>query len=191
MNETTETLNSAAKTSTWMGILTVVVGVIALGSPFASGVVLTYMIGFLLIGGGITRGIYAFKAGSLGKGALMLAFGAVTLIAGFVVIANPVLGLATLTIILFAYFLIEGITGTILAFQLKPQKGWGVMLAHGIITLLLAIMIYRNWPVSAVWLPGVLVGINLLFSGIAMLAIGSGARILSDAASEAQAGPET
>ena len=114
VNETTETLNIAAKTSTWMGILTVVVGIIALGSPMASGVVLTYMIGFLLIGGGITRGIYAFKAGSLGKGILMLAFGAVTVIAGFVVVANPILGLATLTIILFAYFLVEGITGIIL-----------------------------------------------------------------------------
>jgi uncharacterized membrane protein HdeD (DUF308 family) len=184
VNETAETLNSAAKTSTWMGILTVIVGIIALGSPFASGVVLTYMIGFLLIGGGITRGIYAFKAGSLGKGILMLAFGAVTIIAGFVVVANPVLGLATLTIILFAYFLVEGITGIILAFQLKPQQGWGVMLINGVVSLLLAVMVYRNWPVSAVWLPGVLVGINLLFSGITMLAIGSTARDLRNAASE-------
>ena len=104
MNETAEAFDSASKTSTWMGILTVIVGVIALGSPFASGVLLTYMIGFLLIGGGITRGIYAFKTGSLGKGILMLAFSAVTVIAGLVVIANPILGLATLTIILLARF---------------------------------------------------------------------------------------
>ena len=114
----------------------------------------------------------------------MLAFGAVTVIAGFVVVANPVLGLATLTIILFAYFLVEGITGIILAFQLKPQQGWGVMLINGVVSLLLAVMVYRNWPVSAVWLPGVLVGINLLFSGFAMLAIGSTARDLRNAASE-------
>jgi uncharacterized membrane protein HdeD (DUF308 family) len=184
MNETAETLDSASKTSTWMGILTVIVGIIALGSPFASGVVLTYMIGFLLIGGGITRGIYAFKAGSLGKGILMLAFGAVTVIAGFVVVANPILGLATLTIILFAYFLVEGITGIILALQVKPQKGWGMLLINGIVSVLLAIMVYRHWPVSAVWLPGVLVGINLLFTGITMLAIGSTTRDLRNAASE-------
>ena len=114
MNETTATLDSASKTSTWMGILTVIVGIIALGSPFASGVVLTYMIGFLLMGGGITRGIYAFRACSLGKGVLGLVFGLVTLIAGIVVVANPVLGLTTLTIILSAYFLVEGLTGIIL-----------------------------------------------------------------------------
>jgi uncharacterized membrane protein HdeD (DUF308 family) len=184
MNETAEVLDSASKTTTWMGILTVLIGIIALGSPLASGVVLSYMIAFLLIGGGITRGIYALKAGSLGKGILMLAFGAITLFAGFTVLANPILGLATLTIILFAYFLIEGITGIILALQVKPQKGWGVLLINGIVSLLLAIMVYRNWPVSAVWLPGVLVGINLLFTGITMLAIGSTARDLRNTASE-------
>ena len=184
MNETAEALDSASKTSTWMGILTVIIGLIALGSPLASGVVLTYMIGFLLIGGGITRGIYAFKAGSLGKGILMLAFGAITVFAGFTVLANPLLGLTTLTIILFAYFLVEGITGIILALQVKPQKGWGILLINGIVSLLLAIMVYRHWPVSAVWLPGVLVGINLLFTGITMLAIGSTARDLRNAASE-------
>jgi len=184
MNETAEALDSASKTSTWMGILTVIIGIIALGSPMASGVVLTYMIAFLLIGGGITRGIYAFKAGSLGKGILMLVFGAATVIAGFVVLANPILGLATLTIILFAYFLVDGIAEIILAFQIKPQQGWGMMLVNGIVSLLLAIMVYRNWPVSAVWLPGVLVGINLLFSGITMLAIGSTARDLRNASSE-------
>jgi len=184
MNEKAEALDSAAKTSTWMGILTVIIGIIALGSPMASGVVLTYMIAFLLIGGGITRGIYAFKAGSLGKGILMLAFGAITIFAGFAVFANPLLGLATLTIILLVYFLVEGITEIILAFQLKPQQGWAMMLINGIVSLLLAIMVYRNWPVSAVWLPGVLVGINLLFTGITMLAIGSTARDLRNASSE-------
>ena len=184
MNETAEALDNAPKTSTLMGILTVIIGVIALGSPLASGVVLTYMVAFLLIGGGVTRSIYAFKAGSLGKGILMLAFGAISVIAGFVVFANPVLGLATLTIILFGYFLVEGITEIMLAFRVKPEKGWGVMLTNGIVSLLLAIMIYRHWPVSAVWLPGVLVGINLLFTGITMLAIGSTARDLRNASSE-------
>ncbi len=183
MNETAEAHANTPKTSKLMGILTVIIGVIALGSPLASGVVLTYMVAFLLIGGGVTRSIYAFKAGSLGKGILMLAFGAITVIAGFVVFANPVLGLATLTIILFGYFLVEGVTGIMLAFRVKPEKGWGVMLTSGIVSLLLAIMIYRHWPVSAAWLPGVLVGINLLFTGITMLAIGS-ARDFRDAASE-------
>ena len=72
MNEAAEALDDASKTSTWMGFLTVIVGIIALGSPLASGVALTYLIAILLIIGGITRGIYAFKAGSLGKGILML-----------------------------------------------------------------------------------------------------------------------
>jgi uncharacterized membrane protein HdeD (DUF308 family) len=55
------------------------------------------------------------------------------------------------------------------------------VLVNGMVSLLLAIMVYRNWPVSAAWLPGVLVGINLLFSGIAMLAVGAVARNIRDA----------
>jgi uncharacterized membrane protein HdeD (DUF308 family) len=185
MNDTTEVLDSASKTSTWMGVLTLIVGIIALGSPFASGVALTYMIAALLIIGGITRSIYAFSAGSLGKGILMLLFGGITVFAGLAVFSNPLLGLATITFILFIYFLVDGITGSMLAFQMKPAQGWGILLTGSIISLLLAVMVYRNWPVSAVWLPGVLVGINLVFSGITMLAIGSTARNLRDAASEA------
>ena len=104
MNDTADTLDSAAKTSTWMGVLTVIIGIIALGSPMASGVALTYMIAVLLIIGGITRSIYAFQAGSLGKGLLMLAFGGITVLAGLALFSNPVLGLATITIILFHLF---------------------------------------------------------------------------------------
>jgi uncharacterized membrane protein HdeD (DUF308 family) len=189
MNETAEALGDAAKTSTWMGILTVIVGIIALGSPFATGVALTYMIAILLIIGGITRSIYAFKAGSLGKGILMLAFGGITVLAGLAVFSNPALGLATITIILFFYFLIDGITGMILAFQMKPEKGWGVLLTGSIISLLLAIAIYRNWPYSAAGFPGILVGINLLFSGITMLAIGSTARDVRDAVAASEPAP--
>jgi uncharacterized membrane protein HdeD (DUF308 family) len=184
MNETADALNSASKTSTWMGILTVIIGIIALGSPLASGVALTYLIAALLVVGGITRTIYAFKAGSLGKGILMFLFGGITVLAGLAVFSNPAIGLATITIILFVYFLVDGITGIMLAFQMKPEKGWGVLLTGSIISLLLAIAIYRNWPYSAALFPGVLVGINLLFSGITMLAIGSSVREIRDAASE-------
>jgi uncharacterized membrane protein HdeD (DUF308 family) len=123
MSQTAETVNSASKTSTWIGILTMIVGLIALGSLIASGVFLTYMIAILLVIGGFTRGIYAFSSGSLGRGILMLAFGAITVIAGFTVFSNPMLGLATITLILFAYFLVDGIHGIVLAFQLKPEKG--------------------------------------------------------------------
>ena len=183
MNQTTEILDQASKASTWMGALTLIAGILAMASPLVSGVLLTYMIGFLLILGGISRGIYAFYAGSLGKGILMFAFGAIAIIAGLVLLSNPVLGLTTLTLILFGYFLVDGVHEVILAFQLKPNKGWGLLLINGLVSLLLAVMVYRHWPVSAAWLPGVLVGVNLILTGITMLAIGSISRNLDLSAS--------
>ncbi|MGI9241059.1 MAG: HdeD family acid-resistance protein, partial [Verrucomicrobiales bacterium] len=73
------------------------------------------------------------------------------------------------------------------AFSLKPEKGWGWLLASGVITLLLAIMIGRQWPVSGGWAIGTLFGINILFSGWAMIFTGGTVRSLAKEAKEAKA----
>ena len=77
-----------------------------------------------------------------------------------------------IAMVLIAYFFVDGIFSAIAAFQLRPAEGWGWLLASGVISVILAIMLWRQWPVSAVWLPGVLVGIKLIFSGMTMLMLG-------------------
>jgi len=91
-------------------------------------------------------------------------------------LGRPVFALLSLTILLAAYFFVAGIFEIVFAFQLKPEKGWGWMLTSGAMSLLLGIMIWRQWPVSGAWAIGILVGIKLLFAGMTMISVGSAAR---------------
>jgi uncharacterized membrane protein HdeD (DUF308 family) len=91
---------------------------------------------------------------------------------------QPVAGLATLTIILMSYLLATGLLEIIVAFQLKPADGWGLQLFNGIVTLLLGIMLWRQFPLSGAWAIGILFGIKMIFSGWALVIIGRSAKML-------------
>jgi uncharacterized membrane protein HdeD (DUF308 family) len=80
---------------------------------------------------------------------------------------HPVLGVATLTLVLAVLFLTEGILNVILFFKMRPMHGSNWVLIDGIITALLGLMIYMQWPSSSAWAIGTLVGISMIFSGVA------------------------
>lgn len=163
---------------TFFGILMVIFGILALGSPFIAGLAVVWYFGVMLLVGGIFRVIFAFKAQSLGAGIWAILIGFLTLFAGLVMLGRPLMSLAVMTLILAVYFLIEGISQIIYAFQVRPEIGWGWALVGGIISLALGIMIWRAYPEPATWLIGVLFGIHLLFAGLAMLGIGAAARAI-------------
>jgi uncharacterized membrane protein HdeD (DUF308 family) len=73
-------------------------------------------------------------------------------------------------------FFVIGLTACVVAFQVKPASGWGWMLAGGVLTVIFAILVWRQFPVSGMWLVGTLVAIHLLMSGVTTLTIGSAAR---------------
>jgi len=91
---------------------------------------------------------------------------------------NPLVGLASLTLALAVYLSVEGVLEFILSFRLRPLPGSGWLLFDGIITLILAIMIWKTWPSSSEWVIGTLVGISMLFSGISRLMLSLAARRL-------------
>ena len=169
-------IKKSAGMLTFFGILMVIFGILAIGAPFVAGLAVVWYFGLMLVIGGIFRVIYAFKAQSLGAGIWAILLGFLTVFAGFVMLGRPLLGLAIMTLVLAVYFIVEGITEIIYAFQIKPEIGWGWALAGGIISLVLGVMIWREYPAPATWLIGVLVGIHLLFHGLAMLGIGAAAR---------------
>ncbi len=166
------------------GIILLICGVLAVGSPFAAGVSVTIMVGSLLIIGGISQCFLAFQAGAFGKGLLIFLVGALTAVAGFYLFGQPLAGLATITIFLAAYFIVTGIFELIAAIQIRPAEGWGWMLFNGIVTLLLGIMIWRQFPLSGAWAIGTLFGIKLMMSGLSLIFIG---RSVRGAAKEAAA----
>ena len=99
-------------------------------------------------------------------------------------ISQPVSALATLTLFLAAYFVASGIVQAVAAFGARPEPGWGWVMFGGVLSLILGLMIWRQFPISGVWALGTLVGIQLVFSGWTLIAVGGLARDAADAAQE-------
>jgi uncharacterized membrane protein HdeD (DUF308 family) len=103
---------------------------------------------------------------------LIFVVGALTAAAGFYLFNQPLEGLVSITLLLAAYFVVTGIFELISAFHIRPAGGWGLMLFNGIVTLLLGIMIWSQFPLSGAWAVGILFGIKLIMSGWALIFIG-------------------
>lgn len=187
MSDASQAGRKGARSGTIFGIATLILGILCLVAPGISGVSVTILVAILLIAAGIARLFFAFQAKSLGKGALTFLFGGVSVLCGVIMIAKPVLGLASLTMVLAAYFVADGIVELIAAFKVKPVKGWGWMLFGGILSLVLAGMIVYEWPVSGLWAIGVLVGVRLIFAGWSMIALGTVGEAIVDEAERSPA----
>jgi uncharacterized membrane protein HdeD (DUF308 family) len=171
-----DAIKSNARVAVISGIIMVICGVLAIGSPFAAGLSVMIFVGAMLVVGGIAECFLAFKAGAFSKGLLIFLLGVLMAITGFYLASQPVAGLASITIFLAAYFVVTGIFELIGAFQNRPAAGWGWMLFNSVVTLLLGIMIWRQFPLSGAWAVGILFGIKLLFSGWSLVFIGSSIR---------------
>ena len=165
-------IKNNARLAVIIGILMVICGVLAIGSPLAAGVYVTIFVGVMLAFGGIAQCFLAFQAGAFGKGLLLFVVGALTAVAGFYLFNQPLEGLVSITLLLAAYFIVTGIFELISAFQMRPAGGWGLMLINGIVTLLLGIMIWSQFPLSGAWAVGILFGVKLIMSGWALIFVG-------------------
>jgi uncharacterized membrane protein HdeD (DUF308 family) len=167
-----------------IGIVLIIAGMLALVSPLVAGLSITIMVGATLAIGGIGQCFFAFKAGAFGRGLTMFIWGVLMTIAGVYMMTQPAAGLASITLFLAAYFVIAGLFELIAAFQIKPADGWGLTLFNGIVTLVLGIMLWRQFPLSGTWAVGVLFGIKMVFSGWTLVFIG---RSVKQTAGSAQA----
>ena len=180
-NPATELLKEIGKNSraaVISGIVLVIAGFLAIGSPFVAGLSITVMVGAMLTIGGIGQCFLAFKTGAFGKGLLVFVLGVLMAMVGIFMMQQPVAGLAKLTLFLMAYLIASGALETVVAFQLRPAAGWKIELFNGIVTLILGIMLWRQFPLSGAWALGVLLGIKMMFSGWAMILIGRSAKAL-------------
>ena len=171
-----------ARLAVIMGIIMVICGVLAVGSPLAAGVSVTIFVGIMLVIAGIVQCFLAFQAGAFGKGLLIFVVGALTAAAGFYLFNQPLAGLASITLFLAVYFVVTGIFELVGAFQIRPAEGWGMMLFNGIVTLLLGVMIWSEFPLSGAWAVGVLFGVKLIMSGWSLIFIGRSVRGAAKAA---------
>lgn len=175
-NTLVEGLRENAGWAIGVGIVMIIAGVLSLILPFAAGLAVTAVIGATLLAAGVVQMLLAFKAGAFGRGLMIFLLGLLAAVAGIYTLMQPVAALASLTLLLAAYFIATGVLAAIAAFQVRPSQGWGWMLANGIITILLGVMITTQWPLSGAWAAGILVGVHLLSGGVALAALGSAVR---------------
>jgi len=159
-----------------VGFVLVIAGFLAMSSPLIAGLSVSVFVGVMLLIGGSGQLVLTFKAGSFGKGLLSAILGIATAVAGLLMISRPGAGLATLTFFLAAYCLMTGLFESLWAFQIKPAQGWGWTLFSGLVSVLLGIMLWSEFPISGAWAIGTLVGIRMLFSGSSLIMLGSAAR---------------
>jgi uncharacterized membrane protein HdeD (DUF308 family) len=162
----------------FLGVLRLILGVLALMAPLAAGIAIEIIIGVVILFAGVGALLHAFQSRHW-EGALVSIIGGVlAILCGLLMLAHPIAGLNFLTILLAVYFVLEGITMLLLAFRLSPMggSGWLWALFGGVISLLLGILIWAQWPLSGVWAVGTLVGINLLLTGWMALVLGMAAR---------------
>ena len=171
MNDARDQIKSSAGSMKWMGILTIILGILAMMMPYITGQSVLMVIGILVMAAGILRLIWAFKAGSLGKGILVFLIGVLTLLAGFWIITQPFIAAGALTIVLSVYFFADGLAEVIAAFSVAEGKGW--LLFDGAVTVVLGVLLFMGFPISGPLAVGVLLGIKLLMAGITMLTLGS------------------
>ncbi len=172
---------SVKKPVEWMmflGILVILSGILAIGSPFITGLSVTIFVGAMITVTGVSQLVHAF--GLKYKQGLIttISLGILSVIVGLYLITRPLQGLLGLTLIAGIFFIADGIGWIALAFSRRPEKGWGWHLFSGIISVLLGIMIFSHWPLSGVWAIGVLFGIRMLNAGFGMAFFGSAIRSL-------------
>jgi uncharacterized membrane protein HdeD (DUF308 family) len=159
-----------------LSILMIAAGILAIASPLAAGLAVNIFVAWLLLFSGFVHLVFAWYTRGAWGFIWELLLGFVYGFVGVYLLMHPVAGLASLTIALSIYLFLESILEFVLGFTLRPLPGSGWLLFDGIVTLILAVMIWRTWPSSAAWVIGLLVGISMLFSGTSRLAISLAAR---------------
>jgi uncharacterized membrane protein HdeD (DUF308 family) len=159
-----------------LSVLMIVAGILAIASPLAAGIAVNVLVAWLLVFSGCVHLVFSWYTRTTGGFLWELLMGILYIFIGVYLLVHPVVGLVSLTIALAIYLFLEAILEFVLGFKLRPLPGSGWLLFDGIITLTLAVMIWRTWPSSSAWVIGLLVGISMLFSGASRLMLTLAAR---------------
>lgn len=150
------------------GIIFMVLGGIALASPLIAAEFLFILVGGLLLLTGLFQAVVSYAA----KRHWSYYLSAVICISfGTLLILRPQAGILVLGTIIAIFLLLQGLTQLFYAGVYAPFRGWKWMLVTGLLSIALAILVFVNWPISTIWLLGVLVAINLILFGFSMLTI--------------------
>jgi len=165
----------------WMlalGIVMLLGGVLAFLNPFIASLTVEAIAGATFLVAGAVQAWMAFSDDGQDRNARLLngMLGAALIVLAVLLLANPLAGLVTLTLAVATLFLAFGILRSVIAFRLRPHAAWGWMLASGLMSAALALLIFLTLPEAALGLLGLFLGVDLVMSGAMSLGIALGAR---------------
>ncbi|MBY5992186.1 HdeD family acid-resistance protein [Ferrimonas balearica] len=163
------TLDAALTLGRRSGIFLLILGVLSVAMPWATGLALEMLLGALLLFAGLAQLFFAYRTRGMSGFPLRLVFGLITSLAGLYLLFNPTAGVVAITLILGIYFLVDGLATLLASFQYRAQRNWVLMFANGAVTLALAAVILWQWPASGRYVIGILVGIKLIMMGLMMI----------------------
>ncbi len=154
----------------------IVLGTIAIVEPFVGGLAVTAFVGWVLIAGGFTHAVNAFRTEGLWRSLWQVVVAVVYVVGGFYFLTHPLIALGTLTLFLAAVLFVESVMDVAAWVATRDEEGAGWFLVNAAITFLLSVLIWRQWPSISVWAIGTMVGINLLVNGFSRLMLGTAVR---------------
>jgi uncharacterized membrane protein HdeD (DUF308 family) len=172
--EVLNTLTASTRSVGWsmfVGVLLLLAGLLAIVVPFFAGIAAGVLFGWLVLLAGVAHLVYAWSEHRAGAILWQILIGIVYVIAALYMLVVPVAGVAALTLVLAFYIAVEGVFELVLFSLLRLLPGAVWFLIDGLVSLLLAGLIFFHWPSSSLWAVGTLVGISLMFSGIARLTL--------------------
>jgi uncharacterized membrane protein HdeD (DUF308 family) len=169
--DTTITESGAIKRRWWglllLGIVQVIGGVFAIAVPVAASLAAALVFGAVLLVLGVLQAVHAISVRKSKKVVLLQLLGGLLYVAtGALVLWFPVSGAISLTILVGAMLIADGVIRCALAYRFKPVKGWGWFLCAGVASAAVGILLLIGWPLTGLWALGLLLGINLLFIGM-------------------------
>jgi len=154
------------------GVISMIAGVIALGSVVMATESAVFIVGIMMLVVGVIEIFTAFSARGWGRFLLWLLLGALYVFAGFICIQNPFAAATMLTLLLGFALIVSGILRVFLATRMKQGTPWGWVVFSGILSVLLGLMIVAKWPASSFYTLGIFLGIDLIFIGSGWLSMG-------------------
>jgi uncharacterized membrane protein HdeD (DUF308 family) len=160
-----------------LGVALLIAGTAALSSSLLMTVFSMTLLGWVMCTSGILQAVHAFTCKGWSGFFIDLLAGVLYVVVGFMVIANPAATAVALTLLIAVFLIFGGIFRVVVSLVVR-YPNWIWMFLHGVVILLLGISIWKQWPLSGLWVIGLFVGIDLIFNGLSLVMLGLAAKKL-------------
>lgn len=166
-------------TGTWViiwGVLLIIAGILAIGQPKVAALAVDLLLAWLLVFAGIVQFVYALQERGKDGFRFKILSAILTFLLGVFLLLRPMLGVASIALLIGAFMLASGVSSVMFALKHKPKAGWGWVMFDGILSIVIAFLIANGWPESSISFVGILVGIVMIYGGVWRIILGRALR---------------